>query len=551
MIAAMTSNSISVWLARAMKKCLWPVLCATMFLQHPAPAASAPAASIAAHVPTELATTAIAARWADVVAFYRDRENEPLWFRDGTLTDVARAVIAQLGHADQEGLEPSHFQAAELAAKVKDDVRFDPAVEAAITGQLLHYLYDVRHGRLVAPGAAEPDTYYASTPFSVTATLETLAKADDVTVVMRDAVPANAPYRSLRRALSAYRAIAAAGAFVEVPAGKTLKPGDDDPRVAEIRSRLRQSDDLVAANDPAPPTVYSPNLVQSMMRFQRRHGLDPDGIVGKNTIAELNVPVAARIAQIVISMERWRWMPDDLGNRYILVNIVGFDLKIIEDGHIFMEMPVVVGRPFRRTPVFSGMMTYMEFSPTWTVPPTIVKEDVIPKARQDSGYIETKGLRIYDGWDEHAAQLDPKNIDWHGGMSRLMSYRYIQPPGPNNALGRVKFMFPNPYSIYLHDTPERGGFGRASRAFSSGCIRVERPRDLALYLLRDSTSWSAADVDKAMQQPVPARVVLPEPIPVFLTYATAWVGEGGTIEFRPDIYGRDTSLREAIAGSQL
>ena len=522
-----------------------------MLLQHPAPAESAPATPIEAQVPVGLATTAIAARWADVVAFYRGRDNEPLWFRDGTLTDAARAAITQLGQAEQEGLEPAHFEAAQLAEKTKDGAGFDPALETAITGQVLHYLYDVRHGRLVAPGAAEPDSYYASVPFSVAATLELLARADDVTTVMRDAVPANAPYRSLRRALSAYRAIAAAGEFVQVPAGKTLRPGDDDARVAQIRSRLRQTDDLVAANDPAPPTVYSSNLVQSMMRFQRRHGLAADGVVGKNTIAELNIPVASRIAQIVISMERWRWMPDDLGNRYILVNIAGFDLKVIEDGRIFMEMPVVVGRPFRRTPVFSGTMTYMEFSPTWTVPPTIVKEDVIPNARRDPGYVEAKGLRIYDSWDERATPLDPKKIDWHGGMSRLMSYRYVQPPGANNALGRVKFMFPNPYSIYLHDTPERGGFGRASRAFSSGCIRVERPRDLALYLLRDSKSWSAAEIDKAMNQPVPSRVSLPAPIPVFLTYATAWVGEGGTIEFRPDIYGRDASLREAIMGSQL
>ena len=294
--------------------------------------------------------------------------------------------------------------------------------------------------------------------------------------------------------------------------------------------------------------LFDERLAAAVARFQRRHGLNDDGAVGPTTLSALNVPVEHRIEQIILNMERWRWMPDDLGRRYIQVNMAGFGLEVIEDGWPVMAMRVVVGRPYRRTPVFSARMTYMVINPTWNVPASIAKRDYLPKLRRNPGRVAEHQIRVFDSWNGRTREVDPRKIDWSRVSASRFPYMLRQDPGHQNALGRIKFMLPNPFSIYLHDTPSVQLFEREVRTFSSGCIRLQEPFALADYLMKDSTQWSSTRIQEEIVSGRTTNVGLPAAIPVHFTYSTAWVDAEGELHFHGDIYGRDALLRKALFG---
>jgi len=245
-------------------------------------------------------------------------------------------------------------------------------------------------------------------------------------------------------------------------------------------------------------------------------------------------------------MERWRWLPQDLGDRYILVNVANFALDVMENRQSILTMRVVAGKPTRRTPFFSAQMTNVVLSPHWYVPPTIAIQDKLPLIRRDPGYAARQNLKIFRDGPGGATRVDPRAIDWSSVSARNFPYRLRQDPGPRNALGRVKFMFPNPYHVYLHDTPSRELFARTERAFSSGCIRLEKPVELAEYLLRDDPQWSRQRILAGIEKGREQVVYLPAPIPVYLFYWTTWVSDEGVVHFRKDIYERDRVLDGAL-----
>ncbi len=236
-----------------------------------------------------------------------------------------------------------------------------------------------------------------------------------------------------------------------------------------------------------------------MKAFQRRHGLEPDGAVGAATAAALNVPASARVAQVRANLERWRWITQDLGERYILINVADFRVSVVEGSREVLSMPAIVGRDYRRTPEFSGKLSYVEINPSWTVPPKLAREDILPKVRKDPFYLADKGIRVFKDWSRGAPEIDPDEIDWSKVKGETMSFKFRQDPGPENALGRIKFMFPNKFDVYLHDTPERWLFARAVRDFSSGCIRVAKPMELAEYVLRDDPEWGRERIQEALE----------------------------------------------------
>jgi murein L,D-transpeptidase YcbB/YkuD len=392
--------------------------------------------------------------------------------------------------------------------------------------------------------------------------------------------PSHPAYNALVQAYRRYRSLADRGGWPAVPDGPTLARDSTGERVALLRARLRAAGDLDAEEDTenagvlgasrfpmtassqpsdAPargdstpvtaPAVYDTALEAAVRRFQTRHGLAVDGAVGSATLTALNVPAAERAEQLALNLERWRWLPEDLGSRHILVNIADFSLRAVEDGADVLAMRVVTGTPYRQTPVFSGTITYLVLNPYWHVPSTIAVEDKLPAIRSDPGYLNRQQFEVFRGWRADAQPLDPASIAWDSVSARTFPYRLRQKPGPYNALGRVKFMFPNPHSVYLHDTPTRGLFAQAERSFSSGCIRLERPQALAQYLLADHPQWSAERLASVFEQASGPEqtVVLPTPIPVHLQYWTAWTDADGTVHFRNDIYRRDAALREALA----
>ncbi len=309
-----------------------------------------------------------------------------------------------------------------------------------------------------------------------------------------------------------------------------------------LRKRLWTSGDL---ESPRQDDLFDEDLEAAVVRFQDRHGLDADGVGGRRTRTALDVPVEERLRQIVLNLERWRWMPRHADSRYILVNMAGFEMRVIEDEVPILRMRVVIGRPYRRTPAFCEAMTYVVVNPYWHVPPSLAVRDLLPKIREDSGYLERQGIRVFSDWTENARELDGQAMDWSNVSGRHFPYKLRQDPGPHNALGRIKFMLPNRFNIYLHDTPHREHFDLSVRAFSSGCIRLEDPLALADYLLGDA-GWSPERVRETVASSKRRVVTLSRPIPVYLVYRTAWVERDGAVRFRDDVYGRDKLLATAL-----
>jgi murein L,D-transpeptidase YcbB/YkuD len=412
-----------------------------------------------------------------------------------------------------------------------------------MSGAFLRYAGDLREGRL-NPERLKAKLSWDRPALAPVSALQSAMRSDDLDAHLDRLVPATPMYRELRRLLREYRALADRGGWPTLAEGDTLEPGMTGPRVAALRQRLSASGDITVYD--SDPDQFDAGLEQAVRRFQKRHGLSVDGLVGPNTYAALNVPVEARIRQIEVNMERWRWMPDDLGRRYVMVNLAGQQVELVDSGFTELRMRAVVGKPYRETPVFSDTMTYLDFNPTWTVPPTILEEDIVPKLRENPQYLAQNDMTLYAGWSADAPVLDPTMIDWERVNPKLLPYRIVQAPGPENPLGQVKFMFPNRHHIYLHDTPSRHLFDRPVRAFSSGCIRVAEPAKLAEAVLEGTKGWDIARVKAEMADARPNRVRLADPLPVHLTYSTVWVGEGGTVNFRPDLYGRDARLAEAL-----
>lgn len=472
---------------------------------------------------------------AVVEAFHAARPG-PVWLLDGAepvLGPRGLAVRQVLESADREGLSPRDYPVPSTAT---------PALlDRAITALLLEYLTDLQAGR-VAPQKVDPALFVYRRTVDGLALLNRVADAAEPARTLADLAPGNPVYRRLRRLLSEYRALAGNGGWPAVPAGDSLKPGMTDPRISAVRRRL------AATGEYTPPAetseFYDATLEVAVRAFQRRHGLDADGAIGRGTVAALNVPVTRRIRQIALNMERFRWMPDDLGNDHVFVNMAGFELDYVKDGTTRLSMRVVVGRRFRETPIFSDAIRYLEFNPTWSVPRKIAIEDLLPKIRRDPGYLAAGGYQLLAA-TAGEAPLDPATIDWSSLGAGRFPYRLRQMPGEKNALGRVKFMFPNPFDVYLHDTPAREQFRRSVRAFSSGCIRLERPLQLAEAMLRGDNQ-DPGRVDEIVRSAQTTRVNLAAAVPVHLTYLTAWIGEGGTVEFRDDVYGRDALLAKAL-----
>jgi murein L,D-transpeptidase YcbB/YkuD len=324
----------------------------------------------------------------------------------------------------------------------------------------------------------------------------------------------------------------------------------DDRRVVALRARLAASPDSVRASSPpgSPadlPTRYDDALADAVRAFQRRHGLLVDAAVGPRTLAALNEPIAARIDALRVNLERLRWVFRDLSEEFVAVNIAAFRAVYVADGELRWHARAIVGRPYRQTPVFRDAITYLELNPTWTVPPTILRKDILPRLREDPAYLAAKHLRVID---PNGGPVDSATIDWRSVRAGTFPYLLRQDPGPHNALGRIKFMFPNRHAVYLHDTPARDLFARAERVFSSGCIRIDKPLDLAVALLDEPTRWDRAALQAAIDSGRTQRLRLPRPVPIMLLYLTAYADENGTINFRHDVYGRDAAVLAALDG---
>ena len=361
--------------------------------------------------------------------------------------------------------------------------------------------------------------------------------------------PETTSYLKLESALAQYRNLQGQGGWPSIPEGPSMRKGDSGPRVATLRNRLLISGDLETANEQH-SDLFDDEMVLAVRRFQERHGRTVDGIVGPHTLMDLNVSVEQRVRQIELNLERWQQMPCDLGERFIMVNTASFQLEVVEKGQRLMEMRVVAGRRSSRTPEVSGELTYLVLNPYWHVPHSIAKRDILPKIQEDPDYLIRQNISVFENWESDSPEIDAQSVDWSKVTEQAFSFKLRQEPGSTNALGRVKFVFPSPFSVCLHDTPARSLFKKTQRDFSSGCVRVERPIQLASLLLKNEPEWTREEILDTIQSGKTQVIWLSERIPVHLSYWTAWVDENGTTHFRDDIYGRDKSL-ESLLGKSL
>jgi murein L,D-transpeptidase YcbB/YkuD len=480
--------------------------------------------------------------------FYAERGDLPVWSARGKVDSRAGILLGVLAAADREGLDPRDYHAEAIAMRLsrpQAGSRELAELDLLLTDAAMHYAAHLRAGR-VLPRSVEADMTLVPPQVDVVAVARSVASSPDPAAVLAGYAPPYEGYAQLRQGLAELRDFAARGGWPAAGPGAVLKPGMVDPSVPALRRRLAATGDFTGSDMAA--EVYDAGLEQAVRAFQERMGLGVDGVVGVRTRSALDVPIEKRIDQVVANMERWRWLPDHLGERYVAVNVPGYSLEAVDGGEVRLTMPVVVGSRGRETPVLGSRISHLVLNPTWTIPETIARKDVLPKVIEDPGYLIAQGIRVFDGWSADAPMLDPYAVDWKTVGTRITRYRLRQEPGPLNALGRVKYMFPNEFDVYLHDTPQRGAFGRAVRTLSSGCVRVGDPDALTAFLLEGAKDWTPERLAQVVDSGVTTTIRLRRPVPVYLLYRTAWRGQDGRMVFRPDIYDRDPRLVAAIDG---
>jgi murein L,D-transpeptidase YcbB/YkuD len=485
-----------------------------------------------------------------LLRLYHDRDMRPYWVTAAGPNLRAEILRSVLAAADSQGLNPADYAIDQIdRAWDRRGVESLARLELLLTLELGEYTSDLVEGRhqprdfdpKVFPTACDCDLDEADL-------VEKSLAAADFKAFLEEQAPPFPQYRGLRELLAAYRGIAARGGWPQVPPGPTLKPGLTDPRVASVRRRLSITGEWPAGG-PLVGTAYDEALAEAVRRFQRHHGLDPDGVLGQDTLAALNVPVGQRIRQLVINMESWRWVARDHGDWWLAVNIPAFKLEALRGGKVDLSMSVIVGDEFHMTPVFSDRLRYVELNPYWNVPLSIAQKEMLPKLRKDPSYLKKERIRMFEGWDDGTDEVDSTAVDWAkvepDGMGR---WRLRQDSGPDNSLGTVAFIFPNAYDVFLHDTPARGLFGLPQRAFSHGCIRVSGAQALAVYVLGgQDKGWTEERVRSLVAGGQNQIVHLEPSLPVYILYNTAVVDpESREVYFYRDIYGRDALLEKAI-----
>ncbi len=477
---------------------------------------------------------------------YQQSRHQPVWEMD----DLA-ALLELLRGSEEEGLNPSDYHYNELLA-LRAEVGEPWSSPDVLRAQIDVLLSDglLLYARHLVEGKIDPRTLDSSwnysrqeyEPFDVAARLLTAAQDNAVAGLFESLKPDTNFYRQMRVSLAYYRDLADEEQFFLIPADTVLKPGQNHRNVVLLRRRMKQ---LSYLPPDSPETEYFDDQLASAIRvFQRDHGIDSDGIVGRQSYQVLNLSFQQRVDRLRVNMDRLRWIIQDVSEEFVIVNIAGFELYYMQGGNLSWETPVMVGTIDTRTPIFQAQLRYLEFNPTWNVPRSILARSLFGKFRANPQYVLDKGYRLYDS---SGKVVDPLKINWANYTARSFPYRVVQMPGPENAMGRVKFMFPNRHAVYLHDTPSRALFSRTQRAFSAGCIRVKDPLELARVLLDDPDNWSAEDIDALIERGDPQTVArIQRRIDVMLMYWTVSPTEGSRIQFHPDVYGLDPAALAAL-----
>ena len=476
--------------------------------------------------------------------FYRSNDFSPVWVERSQVTELLEAIKS----VEADGLSPKDYHIDGIQ-EFYDDAPSSPFLKARyellLTDAMFKMSYHLLHGKV------DPEKIDSNWNLSkgengngLVGSLGDALAGDSLSAVISTFRPRHPKYTSLKEGLARYRQIAADGGWMSIPDGPTIKePGQYDDRMPALRRRLEITGEieelaLVDTSYASTALLYSSELMDAVKRFQARLGLDVDGAVGPKTLRALNVPVSRRIDQIRLNLDRYRWFIQKLEPTFLLVNVAGFTVQYVENWNYRWGSRVIVGEPYWKTPVFKADMQYIIFNPSWNVPPGILRKEALPAIKNNTGYLARNGLQVID---RNGRVVNPASINWSSYSAGSLPYRLRQPPGTRNALGRVKFMFPNKHLVYLHDTPSKHLFDRSTRAFSHGCIRLQNPLELAQILL----GWREDDVENVIATGKTRTVHLPQRVPIFMVYLTALV-ENDEVLFRDDVYKRDEAVFSAL-----
>ncbi|WP_210464723.1 MULTISPECIES: L,D-transpeptidase family protein [Rufibacter] len=483
--------------------------------------------------------------------FYRERQYRFAWFKDGQLVPQAYKFVEVLNKAHEEGLNPQDYARKDLKQMFQnleqaknDSVRhkLQEELDVTLTASYFTYASDFYRGTVDPRSMDNIEWEVKKNKIKLHKALQTILKERESRYPYYEFEALHPDYIRLREALKQYRQVKQQGGWPKIQlASKMIKPGDSAVAVLTLRHRILGKP---AENTPQ-NRMYDNALATAVKNFQIRHGLKPDAVVGGETLRVMNIPIEERIDQIIVNMERWRWVPKRFEDRYLFINIPEYMLHVVEKGKEVMNMKVVVGKEMHATPVFSDKLEYIVFYPYWNITPQILEEEIAPAQANNPNYLARNDMELVkDIGNNKVEVMSPSSVDWYS-VDKDFKYRVRQRPGKKNPLGFVKFIFPNEHNVYLHDTPSDHLFNQTERGFSHGCIRIEKPFELAQYLLKDQKQWTPSAINAAMHGGQEKYVNLSAKVPVYIVYFTAWVDDKGVVNFRDDIYGHDRDLEMA------
>lgn len=467
---------------------------------------------------------------SELLSFYRSNDFKTVW----NSSENRKLIHTALSKAQEEGLNPDDYQGATLAEyesrvdnlSEKEFVNYD----ILMTISVQKYVSHLSNGKL-NPRNLYDDWDLKRDSSDMNKNLSEAIHSNSLEILLENSKPKHLVYLRLKSALAMVNALPK-DTLKEITFGNKLKLNMSDAGVVNLKKRLMYWKDLKPKDSIT--KVYDEETFKAVKKFQRRHGLASDGVIGKATILALNTTKDERKQQIIANLERWRWYPKDLNDQYLIVNIPDFKLRVICYNDTVRTHDVIVGTSKRKTPILNSKLSYAVFNPTWTVPPTILKEDIIPETIKNRGYLRKKNIKIFDYSNNEISV-------WKWNPEKAMNYKYVQSPGTYNSLGMVKILFPNDFTVYLHDTNHRELFGKTDRSLSSGCVRVQNPMELTEYLLDDAKNWNLAKITETLQSEKTQNVKFKNDIYIYQFYWTAW-SDKNTLQFRPDVYDLDNDL---------